>query len=923
MPTGVADLRVDTSKSKSAQLSEPLLPGLPCTPKRAVSESFSTLAERACTTPQQRQKFLSSDGGDAPIPSSPARRFPKSGGLPTTSIGGNAVRHRSLSPVSSCTVVSSPRSCVHHRSRSRVMFVPIGGAASDGLTFPHENDCVLCRAMGKKKSLRATEVRWGTGLCDTCYLEAEKFCRICESRLALIQLHWNTGLCDKCYAVDKTCRICHSQLEVKQVHWRTGLCDSCYDNMEKTCRMCRTRLRLGQLRWCTGLCNECYDNAEKTCKLCQGELGAVQLRWGTGLCDPCYNTCEKTCYRCDLKLSVGQLHWDTGLCDACYDQGLKLGLQPSEKKCTTCSAMLDKMQKHRSTGLCDECYGRAKKHCSICEVLLISDQLRWNSGLCDSCYDQTEKKCKNCDIHIALGQLHWASGLCDSCYNKFDKHCAICQHRLPLGQYRYGTGLCNSCYDSMGKECRSCHCALQLGELHWGTGLCNSCYTAAQKRDVFTGLNQSVWALIGAQLVFYMAPSMLAPSLYVIIRENYPTYHAASAYSRVLVATSVLTMLAPVPLGLWADARGEREVYLWVTIVAALASGILVLLPSMYIFALAWGLLAMPPAIRGVRAAYFAKHVDPQELSKAGQLASTLGLVGGVLGPFTSSLTRLFVSTYSPDGPAANFESFRVCVFFGAVAHGTCAFNIALRLPAQDKFQSKGNSSGSSVFDMCDVCHKDLNDEEKEYDLALCNDCYDRYGGSNYNFRVFQKRLLYGFCLLAGLLEFSENAGVIATLQPIAVNFLDEGPPWIAMVNLSGACLSVVVSMTLTKLRLPENTQLAAAALLYLGGVIIYTAPPLVEWHVVLGVMLGLKAQIIFMAPFTAIFSRIIGRTRMNNRLTMTLCLAPLIGGALGTLSAPMLLEVAGTPYFMLAAAPAACAVGMIGLKWNQLKASQ
>eukprot|EP00965_Chrysotila_dentata_P029652 985936-Pleurochrysis_carterae.AAC.2 len=56
--------------------------------------------------------------------------------------------------------------------------------------------------------------------------------------------------------------------------------------------------------------------------------------------------------------------------------------------------------------------------------------------------------------------------------------------------------------------------------------------------------------------------------------------------------------------------------------------------------------------------------------------------------------------------------------------------------------------------------------------------------------------------------------------------------------------------------------QGAIAALLYPLSVLLVTCPPLVWWRIIAGLVLGLKAQILFMAPFTAAFSRLIGRNR-------------------------------------------------------------
>merc|ERR1719401_1149978 len=169
------------------------------------------------------------------------------------------------------------------------------------------------------------------------------------------------------------------------------------------------------------------------------------------------------------------------------------------------------------------------------------------------------------------------------------------------------------------------------------------------------------------------------------------------------------------------------------------------------------------------------------------------------------------------------------------------------------------------------------------------------------------------------LLEISMNAGVIATFQPIAVEHFGWGNNAIAAVQVVGAGLSVVISLLMAWLRLPERTQTALAAGLYFFGVMMYSIPPLTEWRAVVGLMLGVKAQILFMAPFTAIFSRLIGRARMTNNLSTALCLAPAIGAALGTTMAPLFVSAAGGPLFPLVGLPAAAAVAAIAWSWRRL----
>jgi hypothetical protein len=88
--------------------------------------------------------------------------------------------------------------------------------------------------------------------------------------------------------------------------------------------------------------------------------------------------------------------------------------------------------------------------------------------------------------------------------------------------------------------------------------------------------------------------------------------------------------------------------------------------------------------------------------------------------------------------------------------------------------------------------------------------------------------------------------------------------------------------------------------------------PPLQQTRLVIGLVLGLKAQILFMAPFTAAFSRLIGGRRVTNTLTTSLCLAPLMGAALGTAIAPALMPLAGHPLFVLTVLPSLA--GLLGL---------
>merc|ERR1711879_687610 len=108
------------------------------------------------------------------------------------------------------------------------------------------------------------------------------------------------------------------------------------------------------------------------------------------------------------------------------------------------------------------------------------------------------------------------------------------------------------------------------------------------------------------------------------------------------------------------------------------------------------------------------------------------------------------------------------------------------------------------------------------------------------------------FCIIASLLEISMNACIIATFQPIVVTHFRWGNKHIAAVIFVSSGWSAIFSSMATLLRLEQLPQIVIAAGLYLIGVLMFTIPPLVEWRCVVGLLLGGKAQILFMAPWTA-----------------------------------------------------------------------
>jgi len=190
---------------------------------------------------------------------------------------------------------------------------------------------------------------------------------------------------------------------------------------------------------------------------------------------------------------------------------------------------------------------------------------------------------------------------------------------------------------------------------------------------------------------------------------------------------------------------------------------------------------------------------------------------------------------------------------------------------------------------------------------------------SNKSWKQFRMEVLICFCVLSVLLELGMNAAVIATFQPLAVGHFGWGSDAIAAVNFAGAGLSVLISLTMAYLRLPERVQMGLATSLYFLSVLLYAFPPLSEWRLVVGLMLGIKAQILFMAPFTAIFSRLIGGIRVTNNLSTCLCLAPAIGAAVGTAMAPLFVSVAGTAYALIATIPSSLAMMCLLMWWHWL----
>lgn len=797
------------------------------------------------------------------------------------------------------------------KQKVAALYAPPGIGSLASLSFPHWAQCLHCGDV-----LGEAEARSGTGLCAECYGESKKECSICQRTLPLQQLQFDSGLCKECYnECEKQCGVCRRDLASGQ-RWGTGMCDRCYARVATACRMCGTGLQQDQLRWGTGLCDGCYDAAEKECFICTKRLQGVTLQWGSGLCDSCYDERQKTCGSCSIAIPVGSLRWRTGICDGCYDKG--------NERCNDCRAQLQLEDLQSATGLCKICRDKeiARATCQKCHYLIPAEARHWNSGLCDKCYDNCEKMCKKCKEVIPFGQIHWGSGLCDTCYGKCWKQCRSCRQPIALGSLYWGTRLCDACFDGCEKQCRVCTEKMNIGDLRWGSGMCDQCYDKKirEERQRRTQLEPGVKATILAQTIFYMAPGTIQPSLFIRIKEAGYFPGPNAVYAAVLTLAATLAMIAPVPLGMWADRRGEREVYAGVTLAAAVAAFALMLAPNSAVFAVSWAVLNVPPSTRGVRAVYYAKNVDPKDLSRAGQLASSGGLVGGFMGPLASTAFEQVAVWFAFP---AWLGTFRLGAIFACASCFLCSIALRLSMPPSTPKKRAGESKDDvEEPEQCERCAEWLEPLERSHNLALCDKCYDQFGtfaGDSKNFKKFRRRVLVTFCIIASLLEVSMNAGVIATFQPLAVMRLGWGTDEIAAVNFSGSALSVVISLLMVKLRLGERLQMAIAAGLYTLGVLVFTVPPVSAWRMVIGFLLGIKAQILFMAPFTSIFSRLIGNIRVTNQLTTVLCLAPAIGAALGTAFAPTCIHLAGSLLSMVVAMPAMTAALIIALHWHDL----
>lgn len=816
--------------------------------------------------------------------------------------------------------------------------------------YPHvRKDCRLCSARIPHRQLR-----WGSDLCSTCFHACERHCRMCRSEIALQDLDFRIGLCSTCYSsCEKKCKMCRSGLELGQLWWGTGLCDTCYSTWHKVCKVCNNKPQGWQKHWSTGLCDACYDACALTCRSCgRAEVALGAPHWRRGLCGGCADEghdaggFRKTAQHADAAAHTPaspnlersrSLPWDvgTGSSEAAQRKDVSLDARgwrvveawrieevqarkkfapidgiasPPLRQVTTPSEAVDAPEAIASE--------KSFVGCALCGGCAPPEGRHWATGLCDRCHEDNEKECLSCKTMLPFGQRHWDIGLCATCHASCVLTCKNCQRNLSRKEYVWGFQLCDSCFDGCDRACSSCGKLLDLRQLHWGTGVCDTCYETSHSA---TGLARGVWAAIGAQFVFYMAPEMLRPGLFLRIQLAGYEPDAPQVYARVQTFASFVSMAAPVLMAWFAERQGKRLAYCVACLAGMLAAMAFVAEPPALVFALAWACITMPPpAMRGIRQAFFANTVPLEELNRAGQLASSVGVLGGFVGPSLCGGAQLGASLFDEE----SLDVFVACAAIACAAFAACMVALWLFLPPGEDCEVESvdaTDPGSPAAtpterrrqsSPCSSCGSPTADLRTEGGAAsLCGGCFDNFSSTRRSFRNYSRQVLICFSLVACLLELSLNAGVIAAFQPVIVQHFGWTSSEIACVSSAGALLSIAISFLVAHLRLPERFQALGAACCYLLSVLTFSTPPLSQGRLIAGVMLGISAQIMLYAPLEAIFAQLIGRTRVTTELATLLSLAPAVGTALGTLLAPACVAAAGQWAGTAVALPALAAV--------------
>jgi len=452
----------------------------------------------------------------------------------------------------------------------------------------------------------------------------------------------------------------------------------------------------------------------------------------------------------------------------------------------------------------------------------------------------------------------------------------------------------------------------------WHTGLCDICYDKEAGKK--TRYSAGVWVVISAQFVFYMAQEMLRPLLYKHLQTAGFDLDTPAAFALVMGWASTAAMMAPIFVGFIADRFGPRLVYCMICLGGGVAAAIFACRPSLTLFAAAWAMMSLPAsAVRGVRAAFFARHVDQRQLSEVGNLASNSGLMGGFSGPLLAAMLSFTTAPF--------FIASLICL----VVFWSCSLLIFIFMPGDVNkepapqaspqkpslrasppllpSQSQTQKMQRGRAGRCERCHKPGSSAAE----ALCRDCYDNFGGKDVSFWLYSWRVMICCWILVLLLEIALNAGVMVAFQPVVVERFGWESSSIALVNTAGAGLGMLILIVLINWKPREDVQAIVAAGCYLLAVLAFMCPPLAQWRLVVGVMLGVAAQIMFYPALEALFARKLGKLRVTMKLAVILALAAPVGTALGTALSPLCVAHAGSAPALLAALPALLATLAMG----------
>jgi len=368
-------------------------------------------------------------------------------------------------------------------------------------------------------------------------------------------------------------------------------------------------------------------------------------------------------------------------------------------------------------------------------------------------------------------------------------------------------------------------------------------------------------------------------------------------------------MLSPIALSFWAERRGEREVYAAMCLTAALGSFCLSFQDLPWpVFVVSWSLLSMPPAIRSVRAAFLAKTLPFDQLCRVGNLCSSSGLAGGLLGPVIA--TGLSVEFERHDGRRV-FTVANALVALTSLPKKADQSDPLLQ-HRTGTHESAGmrqhrtgtdRSAGMSLSE--GMSRQSTANSANPAACALCK----TFG---LDFDVFSKYLVIAFSITAGLLELSLQASVMALFQPLAVSRFGWQDHEIASVYIAGAGVSCLITLMAFQTNASASVLLGVATGLYLSAVLLVTLSSISEGKLLLALILGTIAQVLFISPFITIFAGMVGKSRITHGLTTILCLAPSAGQVLGAALTPLALAAVDTPTFALVSIPAVLATILV-----------